>query len=127
MIDALILGTAGVALAALWWAAGIIGTRARLEREDAELLARAAAQPVERTRKCPRCSGTRCHFWGTLGALCPPQRGPGLRGAFGPASGRHEPSSVFRRAVAKNWRPPLARLYTLRQRIGALPPAGVLP
>lgn len=129
-----VFGATIVALAALLGAAFAPGEYAALRQwwrrgrtEDAALLARSAEQPAERPRKCPRCSGTRCHYWSDIGMLCPPQRGPGLRAAFGAVVGRHEPSAVYRNAVAGNWLPPRARLYTLAERIGALPAAGVLP
>lgn len=100
----------------------------RARAEDAALLARVAAVPAERPRKCPRCTGTRCHYWANLGALCPPQRNPGHRDTRLTAGlGRHEPATAYRRAVAGSWRPPRYTWQTLAERIGALPRVGVLP
>lgn len=98
----------------------------RARTEDAALLARSAEQPAERPRKCPRCSGLHCQDWLELGAPCQPQRAPSLTERL-VGSGRHRPAAAFARAVAGNWLPPRARLYTLDERIGALPAAGVLP
>lgn len=101
-------------------------SRAAAEAEDAALLARAAAPPTDRDRRCPRCHGQHCVYWLQDGAPCPPQRAPGLSDILiGP--GLHEPTAAYRRIVPASWRPPRPAWSTLTQRVGALPRIGVLP